>query len=135
MCICWRMGYGETYMEVFWEWWRQNENSLDKDQRIDYFRLWPPPASWLTFMINVIWDLRSGKKKEDKRAPDYNPRDEDQNEEQPDEEDEDEYESEPEDEGWIEPEGFDYTPYFKQIEALGFGTQKEFEDAFNAEAE
>lgn len=126
--ICWRMGYGEVYLEVFWAWWGQNKNSLDKDQRIDYFRLWPPPAAWLTFMINAIWDLRSGKK-EDKRASDVNPQNEDQ--EQPDEDEE----SEEEDEGWIEPEGFNYTPYFKEIEALGFGTQQEFEKAFNGEPE
>lgn len=86
-------------------------------------------------MINAIWDLRSGKK-EDKRAPDVKPLNEDgEQPDEKDEEEEEEEESEEEDEGWLEPEGFNYTPYFKQIEALGFGTQQEFEEAFNADAE
>lgn len=28
---------------------------------------------------------------------------------------------------WDEPEEFDYSPYFKKIESLGFGTQEEYE--------
>lgn len=132
--ICWRMGYGEVYFEVFWAWWGQHKNALDTDQRIDYFRFWPPPAAWLSFMINAIWDLRSGKK-EDNLAPDVKPRDGYQEQSDEEHEDEDEYEESEEEEGWLEPEGFNYTPYFKQIEALGFGTQQEFEEAFNAEPE
>lgn len=31
--------------------------SLDESQRIEYFRKWPPPPRWLTWMIEVIWDL------------------------------------------------------------------------------
>ena len=55
--ICWRMGAGESYIIIFFTWWKEQKESLDESQRIDYFRKWPPPLPWLTWMIEVIWDL------------------------------------------------------------------------------
>ena len=53
--ICWRMGYGESYQPLWWEWWRRQR--LTEDQRITYFRRWPPPHCWLVFLIAAVWDV------------------------------------------------------------------------------
>lgn len=55
--IFWRMGAGESHMMVFQTWWDQQRLYYDESQRIEYFRRWPPPPRWLTWMIEVIWDL------------------------------------------------------------------------------
>lgn len=52
--ICWRMGSGESFKELWWEWW-QHQN-LTEDQKIEYFRKWLPPHCWLEFLIDAIWD-------------------------------------------------------------------------------
>lgn len=38
-------------------WWEQEKEQLDEKKRIEYFRKWPPPPEWLTWMIDAIWDL------------------------------------------------------------------------------
>ena len=53
--IRWRMGKGETLLMVFHEWWEQQNYS--EDQRIAYFRKWPPPPRWIPWMVLQIWDL------------------------------------------------------------------------------
>ena len=55
--IVWRMGAGESHMGVLQEWWAGEKHELNESQRIEYFRRWPPPARWLTWMIDMIWDL------------------------------------------------------------------------------
>ncbi len=57
--MIWRMGTGESYIMVFFIWWEQEKRDWDEAQRIAYFRRWPPPPRWLTWMIDVIWDLDS----------------------------------------------------------------------------
>jgi hypothetical protein len=42
---------------VFNRWWDREKGNWDEAQRIEYFRRWPPPPRWLTWMIDVIWDL------------------------------------------------------------------------------
>ena len=54
--ICWRMGYGEEYVEVWGQWW--DNQGFNESQRIEYFRKWPPPARWLEWTIDAIWDIR-----------------------------------------------------------------------------
>jgi hypothetical protein len=51
----WRMGEGETLVMVFGEWWEQDNKS--EEQRIAYFRRWPPPPRWISWMADAIWDL------------------------------------------------------------------------------
>jgi len=53
--ICWRMGGGESHIMVWREWWPQQ--GFTDDQKIAYFRSWPPPPCWLTFLIEAIWDV------------------------------------------------------------------------------
>lgn len=53
--MCWRMGGGETHMMVWWEWWPQQQ--LSEEQKIEYFRKWPPPHCWLAFLIEAIWAI------------------------------------------------------------------------------
>ncbi len=53
--ICWRMGGGESHIMVWWEWWPQQK--FTDDQKIEYFRRWPPPPCWLDFLIAAIWDV------------------------------------------------------------------------------
>jgi hypothetical protein len=53
--IWWRMGGGESHQLVWWNWWRSQ--GFTEDQRIAYFRRWPPPHRWLFFLIEAVWDV------------------------------------------------------------------------------
>ena len=55
--ISWRMGAGEVHLMVFHHWWKQQKGKLDQTQRIAYFQPWPPPPRWLTWAIDLIWDI------------------------------------------------------------------------------
>ncbi len=68
--IGWRMGAGESHVMVFSAWWEREKKDLDEARRIEYFRRWPPPPRWLTWMIDVIWDLNP-LDMEDPEAFDY----------------------------------------------------------------
>ncbi len=63
--ICWRMGGGETHIMVWWEWWQQQ--GFTEDQKIAYFRRWPPPHCWLAVLIEAVWDVQVFD--EDEAAP------------------------------------------------------------------
>jgi hypothetical protein len=39
--ICWRMDGGESHRRLWWEWWPRQ--GFTEDQKIAYFRRWPPP--------------------------------------------------------------------------------------------
>lgn len=47
----------ESYSSIFTGWWEKQRHEWDEAQRIDYFRKWPPPPRWLTWMLDVVWDL------------------------------------------------------------------------------
>lgn len=68
-CIYWRMA-GESDLEVFFTWWKRQKNTAlnDEAKRIEYFRKWPPPPAWLTWMIDLIWDVDPG---DDPESYDY----------------------------------------------------------------
>jgi hypothetical protein len=53
--ICWRMGGGEDHLDVWREWWPRQR--FTEDQKIAYFRRWPPPHCWLPFLIGAVWDV------------------------------------------------------------------------------
>lgn len=53
--IFWRMGAGEDHIMVFGAWWERQKDGMDEAQRIEYFRKFPPPPVWLTWMIELIW--------------------------------------------------------------------------------
>ena len=53
--ICWRMGAGESHLEVWWEWW--TKQNFSENQKIEYFRLHKPPNCWLLFLIEAIWEV------------------------------------------------------------------------------
>ncbi|MFO0968349.1 MAG: hypothetical protein U0793_22570 [Gemmataceae bacterium] len=53
--ICWRMGAGEGYLDVFRRWW--DSQNLEEPERIGYFRKWPPPPRWLAWLIGAIWGI------------------------------------------------------------------------------
>ncbi len=55
MSICWRMGAGESHVMAFQTWWARENFNIE--QRIAYFRKWPPSPRWLTWMLDTIWDL------------------------------------------------------------------------------
>ena len=55
MEICWRMGAGESHMMVFSFW--SAKARMNEAQWIEYFRKFPPPPLWLTWMICCVWDL------------------------------------------------------------------------------
>ena len=49
--IGWRMGYGESYLMVWWTF----AETLDTEARITYFREWAPlPLAWVDFAGMVI---------------------------------------------------------------------------------
>lgn len=53
--IYWRMGSGESHNMVWWKWWEvQNFTEVEK---IAYFRQWPPPHCWLSFLIQAVWNI------------------------------------------------------------------------------
>ncbi len=51
----WRMGDGEGHREVWWAWWPQQ--GFTEQQKIEYFRKWPPPHCWLAFLIEAVWGV------------------------------------------------------------------------------
>jgi hypothetical protein len=55
--MCWRMGYGEAYVEIWWQWWQDRQ--LSEAQKIAYFQQWTPPAVWLEWTIEAIWNSRA----------------------------------------------------------------------------
>lgn len=65
----WRMGSGESHMLIWWEWWPKQ--SFTEDQKIEYFRQWPPPHCWLEFVIQAIWKVDALYEK-DKLPPYFN---------------------------------------------------------------
>jgi hypothetical protein len=70
--ICWRMGAGESHLIVFGIWWDREKKKLDESQRVEYFRKWPPPPRWLTWMIDVIWET-GALELDDPESFDYSP--------------------------------------------------------------
>ena len=81
--ICWRMGGGESHRIVWWQWWLQQ--AFTEEQKIEYFRRWPPPYCWLAFLIEAVWGVDT-----------YENRD-------------------------------NLASYFQRTEALGFGSQRDYE--------
>jgi hypothetical protein len=53
--ICWRMGGGESHGLLWWAWWEQQ--GFTEDQKVAYFRRWPPPHCWLAFLIDAVWGV------------------------------------------------------------------------------
>jgi hypothetical protein len=53
--ICWRMGGGESHVMLWWAWW--SRQGFTEDQKVAYFRRWPPPHCWLTFLIEAVWGV------------------------------------------------------------------------------
>jgi hypothetical protein len=49
------MGPGESHRFVWWEWWQCQ--GYTEEQKIEYFRRWPPPHCWLAFLIEAVWDV------------------------------------------------------------------------------
>lgn len=87
--IGWRMGGGEWHIMVWGHWW--DAQNFPHQERVEYFRRWPPPPCWLEWVADTLWDLTP----------------------------------------WDTPDEFDYSPYFVQLELLGFGTRADFEQDFN----
>ena len=53
--IGWRMGAGQGHGMLWWEWWDQQ--AFTEDQKIAYFRKWPPPHCWSAFLIEAVWGV------------------------------------------------------------------------------
>ena len=53
--IGWRMGDGESFVEVFYTWFE--EYLTTENERINYFLKHDPPPRWLASVIESIWDL------------------------------------------------------------------------------
>ena len=61
--IRWRMGAGEELIMVFGEWWDQEQ--MNFEARLEYFRKWPPPPRWLPWMADALWGLEPWESEED----------------------------------------------------------------------
>ncbi|HEY7544434.1 MAG TPA: hypothetical protein VID27_06110 [Blastocatellia bacterium] len=61
--ICWRMGAGESHIMVWSDWWESQH--FNEEERIEYFRKWQPPARWLEWMIDAVWEIRLRGHEED----------------------------------------------------------------------
>jgi hypothetical protein len=53
MSICWRMGGGEDYSHLWWKWWSLQR--FTEEEKIAFFRQWPPPHAWLEWMVEAVW--------------------------------------------------------------------------------
>ena len=53
--IGWRMGSGEEFIGLFWQWW--NSTGMNETQRIEYFKYFSPPPRWYEWVADAIWDL------------------------------------------------------------------------------
>jgi len=60
--LCWRMGGGEGHKILWWTWWE--EQRFPEEQKIAYFRRWPPPHCWLAFLIQAVWDVDTFEEKD-----------------------------------------------------------------------
>ncbi len=81
--MCWRMGDGESHKEL-WRGWG-GKQGFSEDQKVAYFRRWPPPHCWLAFLIEAVWGVGTFEERDI------------------------------------------LAPYFERTEALGFGSQQEYE--------
>jgi hypothetical protein len=54
-CICWRMGGGESHKILWYEWWELQ--GFNENEKLAYFRKWPPPHCWLAFLIEAVWGI------------------------------------------------------------------------------
>lgn len=66
--IHWRMGGGEAFIMMWWAWWESRQ--LNESARLNYFRQWPPPARWLEWTIDAVWEVFPEDPEEE---PDYGP--------------------------------------------------------------
>lgn len=53
--LCWRMGDGESHLMLWSQWWQRQ--AFTEEQKIAYFRRWPPPYCWLAFLIEAVWGV------------------------------------------------------------------------------
>ena len=53
--IGWRMGAGESFLMVFWQWWEQK--SPTETEALAYFKKYNPPPRWLGWVCETIWEL------------------------------------------------------------------------------
>lgn len=61
--LFWRMGGGESHLMVWSAWW--SREALTEEQRVLYFRHWPPPHCWLEFLIGALWNIDTFDEQED----------------------------------------------------------------------
>ena len=57
--MCWRMGYGDSYPEIWSQWWHAQHFS--EAERIAYFQQWTLPAMWLKWALLAIWNLQDSE--------------------------------------------------------------------------
>lgn len=55
--MAWRMGIGESHIMVFSIWWEDEGKTFE--EKIKYFKKFPPTSEWVSWMIDVIWDIES----------------------------------------------------------------------------
>lgn len=59
----WRMGGGEDHVMAFGTYAKEKLTTLD--EKLAYFRKWPPPPRWMAWMANVLFDLEEEEEPED----------------------------------------------------------------------
>lgn len=59
--IGWRMGAGEWHLWAFWEWWEKAREDMNEDQRVEFFRRFPPPTRFLMQMMQLLWGVSSNQ--------------------------------------------------------------------------
>lgn len=63
--MLWRMGAGESFIMVWGEWSEEQKTFHTEADWIGYFRRFPPPKRWLTWMMDVVWNLKPWEQDED----------------------------------------------------------------------
>ena len=61
--IGWRMGAGESFLMVFWQWWE--DKSFSEAEALAFFKKHTPPPRWLGWVCESIWELDGQKALDD----------------------------------------------------------------------
>jgi len=51
--VFWRGGTGKRFLMTWEAFWARQD--LNQQQRLTYFRQFPPPAKWLGWVVDAVW--------------------------------------------------------------------------------
>lgn len=52
--IGWRMGGGEGFLMILWEW--ESQQNMSFDEKVAYLHRYPAPPRWYQWMVDFLWE-------------------------------------------------------------------------------